>query len=278
MTNQDKYSSFLDSCECTGNTRTVILTSSRANPNAVPDTLSDYDIELYVNDLAPFSEDDAWIEAFGSILIRWPLKPAATWSSEWLTRLIQFEDGIRFDLQITHKKPEYHGPFDAGYKILIDKDRLGTSIAPARFENLLIKKPSQEEFNDRINAFLWDILYAAKSLKRNELFYAKFMMDSVIRFNSLQVFIEWYIGATHNWDVSTNKCGRWFKRYLSSNIWKHVESTFAGAQIEDNWQTIFAAIDLVRLLCDTICDVTHCIYPLDQEKRVSAYIDKIRTS
>ena len=40
------------------NVRAAILTSSRVSPFATPDALSDYDIELYVRDLAPFMNDD----------------------------------------------------------------------------------------------------------------------------------------------------------------------------------------------------------------------------
>ena len=57
------------------NIRAVILTSSRANPHAPVDALSDYDIELYVADLEPFLKGNEWLEAFGEILIREPPRP-----------------------------------------------------------------------------------------------------------------------------------------------------------------------------------------------------------
>ena len=57
------------------NVRGVMLTSTRTNPNAMVDALSDYDIELFVEDFQPFLEGDKWLEAFGDILVRTPINP-----------------------------------------------------------------------------------------------------------------------------------------------------------------------------------------------------------
>jgi aminoglycoside 6-adenylyltransferase len=271
------YASFINWCKENRNIRTVILTSSRAHPDGKCDILSDYDIELYVTDISPCLKDDTWVEQFGSILIRWPSRPATTWSSEWITRLIQFQDGTRFDLQITEKKPAYHPNFDAGYMVLIDKDKIMDTLQKADVTKLFISKPGRKEFEDMVHAFLWDSIYVAKSLWRDELFYAKYMLDSVLRFQYLQVFIEWYIGATNNWKVSTNKYGRWFKQYLKTTIWHKVEKTFAGASIEENWQALYEMMGLTRFLCHTICAKLKFQYPDELEKNVRSYVTKIQS-
>lgn len=55
----------------------MLLTSSRAIPNAPGDILSDYDVILAVLDIHPLYEDRVWLEAFGSVLVvyRDPLEP-----------------------------------------------------------------------------------------------------------------------------------------------------------------------------------------------------------
>ena len=49
--------------------RAMILTSSRAKPNAPLDALSDYDVILVVRDIHPFLEDETWLEDFGKVLV-----------------------------------------------------------------------------------------------------------------------------------------------------------------------------------------------------------------
>jgi aminoglycoside 6-adenylyltransferase len=48
--------------------RAMLLTSSRAVPNAPVDVFSDYDVILAVLDIHPYHEDRAWLEAFGTVL------------------------------------------------------------------------------------------------------------------------------------------------------------------------------------------------------------------
>lgn len=52
--------------------RVCLLTGSRASSGKEVDLLSDYDIDLYVNNLDPFLLNDDWLEPFGPVMIRWP--------------------------------------------------------------------------------------------------------------------------------------------------------------------------------------------------------------
>ena len=49
--------------------RAILLTSTRAVPNAQVDDLSDYDVILVVEDIHPFFEDRKWLEDFGEVLV-----------------------------------------------------------------------------------------------------------------------------------------------------------------------------------------------------------------
>jgi len=267
---------FLAWCNSNKNIRSVILTSSRANPDIMPDILSDYDLEVYVKDLSFCRKNDQWLEQFGEILVRWPLKPQETGLAGWITRLVQFKNRTRFDLQITDVFPRYHPNFDAGYKVLIDKDNCTDTLFPPQYQNLLIKKPSEERFQDRVNAFYWNSLYVAKCLKRDELFYAKFMIDNEIRFNSFQVFIEWYIGMNNRWSVTANKLGRFFKDYIDTELWKRIEATFPDSDSENIWNALYKMIDLSGFLCRAVAAELRYIYPLKLEEESLEYIREIQ--
>ena len=45
--------------------RAVLLNGSRANPNATPDILQDFDAVYLVNEVEPFIRDRDWISVFG---------------------------------------------------------------------------------------------------------------------------------------------------------------------------------------------------------------------
>ncbi|WP_052737924.1 aminoglycoside 6-adenylyltransferase [Bacillus sp. SA1-12] len=262
--------------------RTIILTSSRANPNAYKDVFTDFDIELFVSDLQPFLTSDRWLDNFGTMITTIPLRPVE--NDGWITRLVLFEDGTKIDFQIytseslkeLSNNQQLPVKYDNGYKVLLDKDNLTKDIKSPSYTAFVTTKPTEEEFCELINDFWWDTTYVAKSLWRDELYFVKFMLDNVIRFNYLQKVIEWYIGVQNDWNVNPNKCGRWFKRYLDKETWQELESTYAGANIEDNWNALFRTADLFNRLSVKIGKDLGYDYPIELENKIREYLLKTR--
>ena len=58
--------------------RSMLLTSTRAVPEATVDRMSDYDVILAVRDIVPFHTDRTWVQAFGGIAVGYwdPIHPA----------------------------------------------------------------------------------------------------------------------------------------------------------------------------------------------------------
>lgn len=252
----------------------MVLTSSRTAKDPNVDIFSDYDIEFYVKDMRQFLTDD-WLSFFGDILIRWPLEPIIE-NNNNVTRLVLFNNEVRIDFQITDNVKIDGARYDNGFKVLLDKDGIAKDIKLATYSQFVVKKPTEKEFIELINDFFWDGTYVAKNLWRDELYYAKYMMDSVIRFEYLQKVIEWYIGVDHDWSVNTNKYGRFFKRYLDEALWKELESTFSGASIEENWNAFFNMVTLFSKLAKEIAAKLNYNYPLDIETKAVKYYKKVR--
>lgn len=255
--------------------RTVLLTSSRADPHRTPDILSDYDVEVFVQDATPF-QDDAWLADFGPIMVRWPLHPQPTFDNDWITQLVLFEDGVRIDFQITALPPTASQNLDSGYRIIVDKDNIASQLPAPTHSTYVITPPTAAAFDDRLNAFWWDIVYVAKALHRGELNYARYMLDGTIRFDKLQPLIEWHIGLQHNWLVNTGIYGRWFQEYLDLPTWEAYEKTFAGADFEDNWRALFATLEFVRIIGRGLAQVLGFHYPEQTDKNVTNYIRWIK--
>ncbi len=270
---------FLNDFRGDDNIRSVILTSSRARNDSSVDRLSDYDIELYVTSLEYFlpkpddiKDPDSWFENRGDVLVKWPLIAAA--DGNRLTRLVQFADGLRIDFQIYQGPPRYHETFDAGYIVLIDKDGAAAEIKAPEEKNLLISKPNEALFTDRVNAFLWDSLYVPKALLRGEEFYALSMMaDLHLRF--IRNFTEWKIGARSDWKVGANKQGRWFRAHLSSDEYRELLMVIDGRSFDSYWSWFDATMKYCRELLVELAARLGFPFPETQYGHVTQYIESM---
>lgn len=258
--------------------RAAVLTSSRANPEAEVDFLSDYDIELYVSDLSGFKKSDEWLNEFGSIMVRWPFKPRSTGFKDgnWITRLVLFNDGVRIDFQITDHSKIKRDAYDNGYQVLIDKDGITEELEKPTYSEYIIKKPEQEEYETLVNEFWWNAYYVPKYLWRDQLPFAKYMLDYTLRYSFLHKIIEWYIGLGNGWSVETGAFGKKFKEYLDAELWSEWKKTYAGADLEENWEAFFRMTDFFRKLAKIIATDLDYNYPDQVDKRVSEFCREIR--
>lgn len=259
--------------------RVVLLTSSRVN--GANDLLSDYDVELVISDLPQFLKEDTWLNTFGNI-ITVIVENEEAFDGENAMRMVLYEDYTKIDFKLYAidkfneqvSKPGLQEDWNVGYKVLLDKDGLTKEMKPAK--GITIEKPTEEEFQFFINDIWFCMPYVAKCLWRNELFYAKHVADKIMRFEDLQKIVEWYIGMQHNWQININKYGRKFKEHVTPDLWKRIEATFAGADIEENWKALFAYGDLTRELGTAIADKLNYTYPHTLDEKITAYLRKIK--
>ncbi len=259
--------------------RAALLTSSMVNPDAPVDRFSDLNIELVVRDLPLFLSDDSWISRFGTI-IAIVVEDEAAFDGKHAMRMVFYEDYSKIDFKI-YGIPRFREEvladelcedWDVGYKVLVDKDNLTSGMKPPTYQSVLIRKPEQAEYDHIFNDFWWDMTYVAKCLCRDELFYAKFMSEDNMRTQYLIKIIEWHIGLEQGWNITVNKKGRFFKRYLSPELWQKIEATFSGSDIEDNWDALFAYAALGRELGLVIAAALGYHYPRQLDEKISAYL------
>lgn len=258
--------------------RAMILTGSRAGDRAMIDLLSDYDIEVVVESLPEFKVDQ-WLASFGKI--------AASFSEDTgdrLSRLVLYKDGVRIDFQIYNKEaftrriqlPIASLELDAGWRALIDKDSVVVGLAPATRTRFRILPPSRKEYDRLINDFWWDSTYVAKSLWRDELFYAKYMLDSMLRNVYLKTLIDWYIGVKNDWMISPGKQGRLFKKTLDAGPWSGIEATYCGGDPMENWESLFAMTRVFGMMAKQVGKQQHFDYPQHLEDWMLIYLLQIK--
>ncbi|EMI9091148.1 aminoglycoside 6-adenylyltransferase, partial [Bacillus wiedmannii] len=175
--------------------RAVIMNGSRVNPNVKRDCFQDYDIIYVVRDIQSFTSNHNWIHRFGELMIvQMPEEMSLLPADEdgKFPYLMQFMDGNRIDLTLVPVDliDTFVGQ-DSLSKLLLDKDDCMDEFPPASDRDYLIKKPTEKEFLDCCNEFWWCSTNIAKGLWREELSYAKGMLDGPVR-DMFIVMLEWH--------------------------------------------------------------------------------------
>ncbi|MBK1895328.1 AadS family aminoglycoside 6-adenylyltransferase [Chryseobacterium paridis] len=281
---EEKLQQIISWAERNPDIRVVLLTSSLVNPYAPVDDFSDLDVELVFENLESYVSDKKWIDLFGNP-ISMVEEDETFFDGLHAMKMVLYEDHVKVDFKLYQKSefikeveeetlPE---DWDVGYKVLIDKDGLTKDLKDPTYQSIMIQQPTPERFQQLINDFWWDTTYVAKCLKRDEIFYTKFMTEDVIRTDYLVPLLEWYIASEHGWNnITTNKHGRLFKKYLSPELWKKVEATFSGSDIEENWKALFVCADLVHEIGIDLAGKLSIDYPLGLENKVRKYLLEIK--
>ena len=170
--------------------RAMLLTSTQAVPGAPRDILSDYDVILIVQALEPFVDGRSWLANFGEVLVVYwdPVMPDPQFGIDICANVTQYVGGLKIDFTLWPvalfekivAAPELTAELDAGYRVLLDKDGLTNSMRQPTHKAYVPKRPSLLEYQTHINDFLSDEPYVAKCLWRDELFPAKWALDSAI--------------------------------------------------------------------------------------------------
>lgn len=266
--------------------RAMLLTSTRANPTATVDILSDYDVVLVVPDIHPFHADRSWLQDFGQVAVAYwdPLHLEPTYGIETFGNVIQYVDGLKIDftlwtvelLQRIAEDPALPPDLDDGYMVLLDKDQLTDRMQAPTYTAYIPTPPTEEIYQQMVEEFFSDAPYVAKCLWRDELMPAKWCLDYDMKHLYLRPMLEWWIQLEHGWSVKTGVLGKGLKKRLPPDLWSHIESSYAGADIEENWVALFKTIELYRKVAIEVADHLKYKYPHDLDHRVTTFVQKIK--
>lgn len=258
--------------------RAVILNGSRANPNAPRDIFQDFDIVYLVTDLAPFRHNLEWIQRFGELMIlQLPdeMQDPPPGDDSGFTYLMQFMDGNRIDLGIYPLSQAAERTSDSLSVLLLDKDGVVGPLDSPSERDYLPRPPTAKQFTDCCNEFWWVCPYVAKGLWREEILYARYMLDQVLR-EQLMKMLVWHIGVQTGFRHNPGKFGKYFQRYLEPELWRMLEATYAGAGYELTWNALFAMGDLFEQIGMAVAGRCGFDYPQGDAARVQAHLEHVR--
>jgi len=218
--------------------RAVCLEGSRTNPNAPADLFQDFDVVYVVGETASFQQDKSWIDRFGERLYMQYPEDHPVYPSDrahcygWL---MQFADGNRLDLHVsTLDWVLEHDAKDSLFTVLLDKDGLFPYRKPADDSAHWVKKPDQALFSAECNEFWWCLNNLCKGLWRQEISYAQWVMNDLLRPQLLQV-LSWKAAIPQDFHISVGKCGKYLPKFLEKSLWEGYLSTYCDADSGEMW-------------------------------------------
>jgi aminoglycoside 6-adenylyltransferase len=264
--------------------RAVVLTSSRAIPHAHTDAFSDYDVILAVTNIEPLFNDRAWLENFGTVLALYRDPRIDDRGFQRSAFVTQYEDSLKIDFSLWPvelfkqivSEPQLTPEFDAGYRMLVDKDHLTDRLGPPSYTSYIPKPPTEAEYQALIESFFLDTGYVAKFLWRDDLVAAKYILDHSLKHQHLLIMLGWRIEIEHDWKLKLGPYGRGLKRWLPPDLWEQFETTYTDAEISSNWLALFRSIDVMRRVAVEVGDRLGYRYPDQLERRVIDYLRKVQ--
>ena len=97
-----------------------------------------------------------------------------------------------------------------------------------------------------------------------------------MKHNFLRRMLEWRMELDHDWSAPTGALGKGLKKRLPPELWSQLESTYAGAGIEDNWEALFKTLVLFRQVAIQVADHLGYVYPHDLDHRVTTYVQRVK--
>lgn len=260
--------------------RAVVLNGSRADPAIVADKYQDFDVVFVVRDFNTFLTDKNWLSFLGKPILQQFPDEMILGSEEKREKisyayLMIFEDGNRIDLTLFPiEKFSTTFVLDSLTIVWMDKDNLFKNTNESNDRDYHIRKPGERYFIETCNEFWWLSTYVAKGLLRNEITYAKEMLETAVRPMFMKL-IEWKIGVENNFSVSFGKAGKHMKKYLTDADYHKVLSTYTGHDIEDNWKALFTMMDIFEELSNKLASEFNFDHNKTEQVNAMKYVKQL---
>jgi len=257
--------------------RGVMLAGSRSDSTVPKDCYQDYDIAFAVTDMKPFFNNPAWVEEkFGKPLImQMPETLRGAEGDGNFFYLMIFPDGVRIDLSFI---------FDGAYIddgepviVLLDKDNGNGFFPPITIDKNFwnIKQPTALDYRSNCSNFWWCLNNVAKGIMRDELPYVMNMIHDAVRCN-LHEMINWHIGIQYDFNISTGKDGKFFKKFLTPELYAQYAATYPDGNYENVWKAIDTMCEMFPSVALSVAEHFGFSYYQDEEDGMREYLKLVR--
>lgn len=262
--------------------RAVIIVGSRARIDHPADEWADLDVLLITTDPQRYIASSEWLGTFGRPLLTF-LEPTAVEAE--MERRVLFDNMLDVDFSIIpmvkfrmrvqqllngemalEMADQIVGVFRRGFRVLLDNDGIADQLNTvlSTFESPLLPSslPTEEEFFNVINDFLYHAVYTAKHLFRGELWWSITSLNCYMQ-RLMCRMIEWHAKTLYGEDHETWFRGRFLEEWAHPNASRGLMNTFASYSKDGIRDALFAIVDTFHSLAMEIA--SHLKYPYSPE-------------
>jgi aminoglycoside 6-adenylyltransferase len=248
----ERFVKWADDCP---DIRVALIVGSRARSDHPADEWADLDIIMVTIDPQLHLSSTDWLKNIGNPLLTF-LEPTAT--GDELERRVLFGGMLNVDFSIIPKgkaeqvlrsevSPEIANTFGRGVRVLVDKDNIASELrklvstvkrAPSRL-------PTENEFVEVVNDFLYHAIFTAKHLRRGELWWTVTCLDCYMQRLMLRM-TESHAKAVYGLNHETWFRGRFLEEWAKPSVLKRLQSSFAHYDKEDIKHALLATMSLFQ--------------------------------
>jgi molybdopterin-guanine dinucleotide biosynthesis protein A len=226
--------------------RALLVVGSQARATVPADRWSDLDIVLIVDDPEPYAEDPSWVREFGQPVLTF-LEDTPVGQRE---RRVLYETGEDVDFplfpvtapELLEQSENAAHLLARGYRVLVDRIALGERLARVAAAAERPLPPTQRDLTQLASDFWYHALWAARKLRRGEVFTAKRCLDGYMK-DRLVLLLEWHTRAIDG-SVDTWHEGRFVERWADPGALAALEKAFAYYDVRDVARALWETIDL----------------------------------
>ena len=261
MTSPDKFLKTISSwAKKQDDIRLLILFGSMVNNHKI-DQVSDIDLALFSTDSLRYCNQEEWFQSFDPVWLSIAKDhgPYCNWK-------IIYEGGLMADfwiysLEALIPMQEKLPPFlEAGYKIILDKDRLARNLPKPSKSHTPPESPTAEVFHASIKYFWFNAYHVAKYLLRDELWRAKYY-DWELKQQLLQMMGWHALINLRQKDFTINE-GRSLKEWIDLETYTGLMTVFGRFYPADSWRALEDSIKIFTQLSGEIAQSLQ-VDPLD---------------
>jgi aminoglycoside 6-adenylyltransferase len=267
----------------TDDVRGVLLVGSQARRDTPADRWSDLDLVLFVDEPGRYAHDTAWVARFGTPALTF-LEPTSVGGR--VERRVLYEDGVDVDfplLEATAARelavtPGADVVLARGYLVLHDEIGIEDVLAelPAPEPRAL---PDAAAFTQLASDFWHHGLWAAKKLRRGEVFSAISCLDGYMKWRLLEL-LEWHARAVDP-AVDTWHDGRFLERWADPGALAALERAYAHYDLRDVARALWETLDLFQGLeaeTATRLGLEHPLDHADLRRRIAEVVPDPRSA
>jgi aminoglycoside 6-adenylyltransferase len=229
----------------------ALLVGSHARVEAPADQWSDIDIVLMVDDPAPYAANPDWLGVFGQPLLTF-VEPTAVGS--FVERRVLFHAGQEVDFALLPlsdaehlaQQSEIAAVLGRGFRVLVDKLGLAPALRRGASAPLPPSLPTAAAFVQLTHDFWYHALWAAKKLRRGEVWIAKQSCDYYLKALLVRL-LAWHAQAADH-QLDTWHGGRFLEHWADRHALEDLRHAYARYDADDIVRALWATVDLFERL------------------------------